>query len=485
MKIYLINPKTELPYMFGEEFLEREIIFIADNSLPTVAACIPKDWEVQICDERATAIDYNTDAQWIGITGRIGQHNRMLKLAKQFKELGKKVMIGGAFAARFSERIKPFCDIIIKGEIENMAKEVFDDIKNNNYKHEYDCALPNPLSTPIPRWDLYPYAKTMIGTIQFSRGCPFKCDFCDVVNFNGSKSRFKPIEDILKELDVLYYDCKFQTIFIVDDNVIGNVPFAKELFKRISIWKEYKNISFIVQAPVLLTKDRELLKLSSDAGIKQMYIGVETFDEELLKKMNKYHNLLNLSPIQSVNNMLEHGILPMVGFILGFDEHTKDIFETTYKCAMTLSAPIIYLSALTAYPNTVLYKKFEAEERLHCDIEKISGASWDSNIIPKNMTKEELREGTYRLFQRLYSPASFKERLINCLRKIKIVDNTYPDNFDLSYTVIDKLKRYSEEDRELCKYLIRNHKRHLGYIFRILMIYAQMRYITMRPYERN
>jgi len=259
MKILLINPKPDCPSFFGDEVMEGTGIITADNTSPTVAACIPTDIEVEICDERVSPVNYATDADWIGLTGRLSQHRNQVSIARAFKAKGKKILAGGSFAARFSESIKPYCDVIVKGEIEDIAPTLFNDLKNNSYQREYIGTRPRLVDAPVPRWDLYPIKKALSGSVQTGRGCPFSCDFCDIVQFNGQEMRSKSIASVLRELDALYHTYNLRSVFLTDDNLVGNVSYAKELFTAIREWRQDKEeMTFIAQTPEYIAQNFEL-----------------------------------------------------------------------------------------------------------------------------------------------------------------------------------------------------------------------------------
>lgn len=479
MKIYLINPKPDCCCLFGEEVMNGEAVFIADNTTPTVAACVPSDIQVEICDERISAINFETDADWIGITGKLSQHKRLITIAKEFKKRNKKVLIGGSFAARFSDAIMPLCDILVRGELEEIAEKLFRDIINNDYKKEYIGTRPNPIITPIPRWDLYPTHKSIIGNIQITRGCPFCCDFCDVIQFHGQQHRAKTIDHVIKELDVLYK--YYHTIFIVDDNIIANVPYALKLFEAIKNWNWGKNTSFIVQTPAYLAQNDRLLTLMAEAGVRQTYIGIESFDSEVLQSVHKTHN--SQPTFSVVNKFLEKGIVPAIGIILGFDKDSSLTFDYVYEKCMELGTPIIALWALIAFPHTPFYDRMKAQGRIRCHLEQLSGYPWHSNIEPKNMTANMLGQGMYDLFNRLYTPEAFTKRLELCLGYLKPRPDYQIRNPKLAFNIFNKLAHLGPVEKDMCIYLLKKYKHQLGYVFNFLVGYAQARYLCARKYE--
>ena len=242
MKIYLINSTYDAPMTYGPEVFRKidlPVCYLAELSLPTVAAMVPEDMKVELCDENMGPIDFDTKAEVIGIAGRISQVHRIKEIVKEFRKRNKIIMIGGPLATLNPELIRDHCDILIRGEMEEIASKVFKDIKNGTWKKEYFGTQPNPIISPLPRWDLYPNDKALIGTLQTSRGCKFNCEFCEVVQYMGHKIRHKNMKQILDELEVLYVN-GYRFIFLVDDNLTANANMTKRILKKIKLWADKK-----------------------------------------------------------------------------------------------------------------------------------------------------------------------------------------------------------------------------------------------------
>jgi radical SAM superfamily enzyme YgiQ (UPF0313 family) len=183
--IYLITPVADFPSYFSSEvFAARGLqpaISFADLAITTVAAFAPDDFSVTLCDELVSAIDFDTDADFVGITGKISQWGRMRSIAGEFRRRGRTVIIGGPYASLSPDVVRPHCDILIRGEIEEIAAEIFADLRSGTWKDEYVGTRPDLRTSPLPRWNLYPNDRAQLGTLQTSRGCPFDCEFCDVM----------------------------------------------------------------------------------------------------------------------------------------------------------------------------------------------------------------------------------------------------------------------------------------------------------------
>jgi hypothetical protein len=206
--LYLINPSADLPSYFGAEVFAgrgfEPATSMADLSVATVAALAPDDFQVRLCDEHIAGVDFDSSADFVGITGKVSQWCRMQVIAAEFRRRGKTVIIGGPYASLAPETVRPHCDILIRGEMEEIAPKIFADLEEGRWSEEYVGTRPDLRTSPLPRFDLYPNDRALMGTIQTSRGCPFECEFCDVIEYLGRKQRHKPVAQVLAELDQLY-----------------------------------------------------------------------------------------------------------------------------------------------------------------------------------------------------------------------------------------------------------------------------------------
>ena len=195
ISLYLINPVADMPSYFSSEvFAARGLppaIATADLAIATVAALAPNDFQIRLCDENVSAVDYETEADFVGITGKVSQWGRMKAIADNFRARGKTVMIGGPYASLSPEVVRPHCDILVRGEMEEIAPKIFSNLRSGDWDDEYVGTRPDLRTSPIPRWDLYPNDRAIMGTVQTSRGCPFECEFCDVIQYAGRKQRHK------------------------------------------------------------------------------------------------------------------------------------------------------------------------------------------------------------------------------------------------------------------------------------------------------
>lgn len=415
--IYLINPRADSLNYYSSEIYAHlgltPVTNIADLAVTTVAAMAPPDFEVTICDEQIEPADLDFPADFVGLTGKISQAERMLELAQIFRRQGKTVIIGGPFASLSPDVVRPYCDILIRGEIEAIAPQLFADLQAGCRQDEYVGGWPDLSLSPIPRWDLYPNDKALLGCVQTSRGCPFECEFCDVIQYAGRQQRHKPVKQVLAELDVLYQQ-GYSQVMIADDNFTAHRRRAKELLVALRDWNNRQpqgRITLCTQLSIDAARDDEILQLCAEAGIYYVFIGLETPNEASLRESKKRQNL-GVNVIEQIQRFLKHGIVVMAGMIVGFDSDGPDIFERQDQFAMALPIPIFMLSALVAPSSTPLYARLRQDNRLLFEKEFGSNAPWDTNIIPKQMSRPALLTGLRWLGNRLYHPAAFGQRVL-------------------------------------------------------------------------
>ncbi len=418
--LYLINPRAEAPSYFGAEVFEDwgypAAQGIADLATTTVAALAPPDWQITICEEYVDPIDWDSPADFIGLTGKINQAHRIRVVAQEFRRRGKTVIIGGPHASLMPEAVRDHCDIVLVGELEALAAEFFADLEASTWKKEYVADRPDLTSSPLPRWDLYPNDRTLIGCVQTSRGCPFECEFCDVIQYLGRKQRHKSLEQITAELDVLYR-LGYQAVFLADDNFTVYRKRAKAILTGLRDWNHNRPdgpMALSTQVSIDAARDPEILQLCAEAGVTWVYIGIETPNEESLRETKKRQNV-GVNLIEQVQAFLDHGIAVGAGLIAGFDHDGPDIFERLYQFTMASPIPFFSLGALNAPAATPLYARMEASGRLIDNGSEISSGPWQSNMIPAQMTREQLFTGLHWVCNRMYQPAAFGQRVLQMI----------------------------------------------------------------------
>ena len=421
-KLYLINPRPELPSYFGAEAFGHHgysaAHAIADLATTTVAAMAPAHWTVTICEEYVEPIDFDVDADFIGLTGKVIQVERMIEVADAFRQRGKTVIIGGPHASLSPGAVRDHCDILVIGEMEVIAEKLFEDLEGGSWQREYVGDKPDLGASPLPRFELYPNDRALSGCVQTSRGCPFECEFCDVIQYLGRKQRHKSVEQILAELDVLY-GLGYRSIFLADDNFTVYRKRAKAVLAALRDWNMSRSdapVAFHTQVSIDAARDAEIMRLCGEAGLTRVFIGIETPNEESLRETKKRQNV-GVDLAREVQVFLDHGISVIGGMIVGFDHDGPGIFDLQYEFAMSTPIPIFTLGALVAPAATPLYDRMKESGRLVTDGSESQGV-WNTNIQPVLMSREELLSGLKRLGNRLYSPASFASRTIAMIERL-------------------------------------------------------------------
>ncbi len=463
--IYLINPRSTTPSYFGAEVYEHWGFQAAqangDLATATVAAFAPPDWRVTICDEHVEPVDFDVDAHYVGLTGKVTQRSRMIAIAGEFRKRGKTVLIGGPYASLNPSDLRPHCDILVKGEMESIAAQIYADLESGSFKDEYVGDQPELHDSPVPRWEIYNNDRTLVGCVQTSRGCPFECEFCDVIQYLGRKQRHKPIENVLAELDVLY-DLGYRAVFLADDNLTVYRKKAKALLAALRDWNLSRPdgpVNFFTQLSIDAARDPELMELLGESGMAWVFIGIETPNVESLKETKKRQNV-GVDLIDQVEVFLRQGVGVMGGMIVGFDHDGLDIFDRQFQFAMETPVPFFTLGALVAPHATPLYARMHEGGRLVEDESATATTPWDTNVIPAGMTGPQLTEGLRWLCNTLYKPEHFTARMlrmIDCLgpRKGAFAPERL-GSYKYSARPVEKeavslLKRFVRKDSEMRK----------------------------------
>ncbi len=412
-KLYLIHPKHDHSSLIEVDIVPGAV-GIANAAIGTVAALAPRDkFEVRLCEEEVEAVDFDYRADFVGITGKHGQGGRMRWLGDQFRQRGVPVIFGGPHATLAPEEVRDHCDVLVHGELEPIAEAFFEDLYQGRYAREYHGARAVLSDSPIPRWDLYPSDRALMGSLQTSRGCPFECEFCDVIQYVGRKQRHKSVEQVVRELDVLY-GAGFRRIFLADDNLTVYRKRAKELLRGIAAWnaQQREPVSFGTQLSIEASEDQEMLELLAKAGLHSVFIGIETPNQESLKETKKRQNVA-VDMAERAERFARQGIQVIAGTIVGFDHDGPDIFERHLEFAMRSPIAIFNVAALFAAHATPLRERMAREGRL-LDRE-VALANHTTNIKPALMSLEQLERGIAWLIDELYAPDNFSKRLLRMI----------------------------------------------------------------------
>ncbi len=364
-----------------------------------LAALTPKDVEVTIIDEHVDKIDFEKEVDLVGITSLTATAPRAYEIADEFRKRGIKVVLGGIHPSVVPQEAVQHADTVVIGEAENLWPQVIEDFTKERLKKFYQSSQkPSLKNLPLPRRDLLQGKRYLTKNfIQTTRGCPFDCDFCSVTTFFGKRHRFRPIGDVIKEIESLNGNF---TVF-ADDNVAAHTKYAKELFKALIPCKK----RWFSQADLTMAQDEELLRLAAKSGCEGVYIGLESLSDIGLKKFKKQINFK-----EAINRFKSYGIRVEGSFIFGFDCDDKKVFEKTLKFAQELRLDAATFHLLTPLPGTKLYEKLEKENRI---VER-DWSKYDLSTVvfePKQMTREELQEGVRWATQEFYSLFSITKRL--------------------------------------------------------------------------
>lgn len=420
-KVLFILPR--LPQSFwGMEYTAPVVGFRYTNpplGIMTLAGAISPDYEVEIRDENVEKVDYHTDADIVGISGiLLAEYHvgRLVELAEFFRSLGKVVCVGGPVANLAPETVRPYCDVLFEGEGELTWPQFLKDYENGCHKDYYvQVEKIDMCAAPMPRIDLIKAEYYGAGSIQTTRGCPFTCEFCDIIIMYGRKVRAKPIEKVLREVE-LWADAGSELIFFSDDNFVGNRPYAKELLRALIKFNNNRAhpLYFYTQASIDTAKDRELMQLMADANFGGMFIGIESPRKSSLAETLKVQNVHTEDLEQAVHTIQSHGMWVSGGMIVGFDHDDMDIFEEQYDFLQRAGVPFAQMSLLEAMPKTPLWERMKLSGRL---LEYRKGLL--TNIAPQNMTYQELVNGYTELIRRVYRHDAYLERYMNSLEHMK------------------------------------------------------------------
>ena len=386
--------------------------------LLTVAAMLPAEWEKRLVDLNVMELT-EKDLKWadyVFLSAMVVQRESVRAILKRCKAIGAKVVAGGPLFTMEHEQF-PEVDHFVLNEAEETLAPFLRDLAQGQARRVYSSVeFPDIHQTPIPLWQLAKLKNYDTIPIQFSRGCPFNCDFCNVTTLLGHRPRTKTAEQIVAELDSLYALGWRKSIFFVDDNFIGNKKQIKsEVLPALIEWRKGKTgMSFNTEASINLADDPLLLELMVQAGFDTVFVGIETPNEDSLTECSKSQNK-GRDLVESVRKLQRAGLQVQGGFIVGFDNDSPSIFQQQIDFIQKSGIVTAMVGLLQAPLGTRLYERMEKEDRL---IKEFSGDNADgtTNIIPR-MGLESLREGYRKILNQIYAPKYYYERVRTFLRE--------------------------------------------------------------------
>jgi len=433
--VYPEFPDTFWSYKHALKFIRKKAVS-QPLGLITVAAMLPKEWNKKLVDVNVTSLK-DKDILWadyVFISAMIVQRDSARQIIDRCKALGVKVVAGGPLFTLEPEKFDDV-DHLVLNEAEITLAPFLEDLKQGKPKHIYSTAGLDPVpyadlhTTPAPLWDLIDIKNYSSINIQFTRGCPFNCDFCNVTALLGHKVRTKSTEQMIQELDSLYATGYRGSVFFVDDNFIGNKRILKqELLPALIEWRKgKKGITFSTEASINLADDEELMELMTEAGFEFVFVGIETPEEEALSSSNKNQNKKR-NLLEDVKKIQRAGLEVKAGFIVGFDSDTVSTFHRQIEFIQKSGIVTAMVGLLQAPPGTKLYQRLAEEGRI---ISQMTGDNVDgtTNIIPK-MNKELLLAGYRNIMGTIYSPKHYYERVKTFLREYKAPKIRLPIDFN-------------------------------------------------------
>src|SRR6266567_958744 len=384
--------------------------------LLTVASMLPASWPKRMVDLNVRRLK-DSDLDWADVvlfSGMIVQGPSMKMALERCKARGLRAVVGGPIASTQDPHIVGF-DHVVEGEAEELIHGLASDLEHGTAKPHYKAKdLPDLTQVPLPQLRLASLRRYSAMAVQYSRGCPFTCEFCGIIEIYGRRPRTKTPEQVCAEFDQVYGMGWRGPVFLVDDNFIGNKKNVKILLPRLVEWMRDHRFPFslFTEASLNLAEDPDLLRLMREAHFTRVFLGIETPVAESLKETTKFQNLRH-DLLDSVKHIQAKGIEVMAGFIVGFDNDPKDVFDRQIQFIRDAAIPLSMVGLLSALPNTQLWRRLKSEGRL---LKESLGSNTllDLNFIPK-MDPQELLEGYQRILETIYNPREYFDRALTFL----------------------------------------------------------------------
>jgi radical SAM superfamily enzyme YgiQ (UPF0313 family) len=440
LNVLMIWPRFPSSFWGFEGVLEMlpEAAMTPPLGLITVAALCPPSWKIRLMDQCFQEIrdEDLLGADLVMISAMHAQRFHARDILTRAKALGRRTFVGGPWASSDPEGALQFADHVMVGEAEEAFASIATALEQGTAQRLYRIVdKPDMTASPVPRYDLLRLDKYTSMPVQFSRGCPFQCEFCDIITIYGRKPRAKTPAQIIGELDTLRSLGWRNEVFIVDDNFIGNLHKALALSRELAKWQAEHNhpFSFYTEASLNLADQPELMKAMVEANFMYVFIGIETPSSEALKESRKFQNLRSGDNVKQVRIIQEAGLWVLAGFIVGFDSDDATIFERQREFIELTNITWAMAGVLQAPPTTALYDRMKREGRLHEDSEALT------NFSPPNfdtvLPVPVLLRGLSTLLAGLYEAKPFFERALRSLEVWQPRASQVPPNLPMSYNL--------------------------------------------------
>lgn len=414
-RIALINPRFNISF-WGHDHVMPIVGKSANTpvaALPLLAALTPEAHAVTLIDENVESLDYEALATMdiVGVTGMSVQRTRMKEILRELKKHGCFTVVGGPWVTVQEDYFGELADVIFVGEAETTWPAFLKDWQEHQWNRRYEQQAKSDMTrVPTPRFDLLQMDKYLYASLQISRGCPFTCEFCDIIVTFGRLPRLKTSAQVIAELESLRR-VNVDQVFIVDDNLIGNKQAIKGVLRDVIQYQEHHGypFTFFTEATLDLAEDDELMRLMAKANIEAIFIGIETPNEDALKETKKHQNVRPNagSMLERIRKIQHAGIEVTCGMIMGFDHDDAGIFQAQRQFIADAHIPHAMVGMLNAIPKTPLHDRLTKEGRL----DPADESEFGTNVIPLNLSRAELRNGYINVMHEIYEPTAFFERL--------------------------------------------------------------------------
>ncbi len=414
MKVLLVypqNPDTFWSFKHVLPFVSKRSTF-PPLGLLTIAAMLPREWELKLVDLNVERLR-ESEVRWadyVMVSAMIVHKPSVKEIIARCKALGKRVIAGGPLFTTGHEDF-PEVEHFVLGEAEDLMAQLAADMEAGSLRKYYKALnRPNVTQVPVPRWDLIDFRHYVTMAVQFSRGCPFDCEFCDIIIMNGRVPRTKTPAQLIGELETLRLQGWKDMVFIVDDNFIGDRKRTNILLREMVAWRERvrPSMGFFTEASVNLADDAEMCELMAKAGFKKVFVGIETPSPESLQECHKLQNK-GRDLVESIKVLQRAGMEVMGGFIVGFDNDQQDIFKRQFEFIQRSGVVTAMVGLLQALPETKLCQRLLREGRLEAPA---TGNNTEAVLNFKTkLSREFLQNGNRDLIKRLYEPKVYYQRI--------------------------------------------------------------------------